>query len=306
MARSKSDTGVVLPEIEPDIERPVRREPASGGRGMTRKAAASVIAQQRRNIWGQIRFWSGWALAVVVLLSVGLGLLEFEQFVRHDNRFRLVSPVEIGEDSPSLHVEGARYTSRRKISELFERDFGRSLYNVPPADRRTELVRMPWVREASVTRIWPNTVAVKVVERQPVAFVAIKGADSVTQTNLIDAQGVLLPLPEQATFSLPVITGLRPQDRQEIREDRVQRVLTMMKDLGPVADKVSEVSVVEKNNLKATIQMDQRALLLYMGDRDYSHRLQRFLKNYDEIRRNRPDATKFDVRLENSIVAIAE
>lgn len=302
MARAKSGPELVTQELT-QWESPSRREPAPAR--VTSRKSAQVI-RPRSSFWTQVRFWLGWAAAVVVLLSILLGLLAFEQFIRHDARFKLVSPVEIGEDSPSLKIEGVNYVSQRDISKLFERDFGRSLYSVPIEQRRLELRSMNWVKEATVTRLWPNVVKVNVEERRPVAFVALVGPDSLTTTSLIDPEGVLLPMPEQAVFSLPVITGIKRQDRPELRTEKVQRIATMLKEAASMNEKISEVNIAELNNLKTTVQIDKRAVVLYLGNKRYAQRIDKFLKNYDQIRKSRPDATTFDVRNENRFVAVVE
>ena len=40
---------------------------------------------------------------------------------------------------------------------------------LPLRQRREELLRLQWVKDATVTRIWPNRLRIQVVEREPVA-----------------------------------------------------------------------------------------------------------------------------------------
>lgn len=306
MARNKSVPDIITQEMDAAWDdMPTRREPAPSRPARNRSGSGSN-KPGKTPWWTQLRFWAGWVFAVVAMLTIVLGLLEFEQFLRHDTRFRLVSPVEIGEDSSSLQIEGVIYTARRDISKLFERDFGRSLYNVPVAERHDELKQLDWVKDVTVTRIWPNTVNVKIIERQPVAFVALVGVDSLTTTALIDREGVILRLPEQAKFSLPVITGIKRQERIELRREKVARALQMLSESGAAAEKISEVDVSELKNVKATMQMNEHAVTVMLGNSDYQRRLETFLQNYEEMHRSMPNTTKFDARVRNRLVTLPE
>ncbi len=42
-------------------------------------------------------------------------------------------------------------------------------------ERRRRLLAVDWVKDASVSRRWPNRVSVNVIERRPVAFAQIAG-----------------------------------------------------------------------------------------------------------------------------------
>ena len=67
-----------------------------------------------------------------------------------------------------------------------------------------------WIERASVSRIWPNRLVVRVWERTPVAFVNLTPAGARTQNTrlaLIDAYGVLLDRPEKLDFSSPILSG---------------------------------------------------------------------------------------------------
>lgn len=67
--------------------------------------------------------------------------------------------------------------------------------------RRVE--RLPWVRVATVERSLPDTVVVRVVEREPLALWQYKGA-----VELIDSTGVIVPAAPLVAFSdLPLLAG---------------------------------------------------------------------------------------------------
>src|SRR4029453_7111607 len=134
---------------------------------------------------------------VVLLLILGafaamVVVWKVEQFLITDSRFFLPGPPDPGQKSLYFHVIGAQNTSEQQIVQVFARDFGRSLYLCPISERRARLLGLDWVKEASVSRVWPNRLIVRITERSPVAFVQVQAADRSLRPGLIDADGVLL------------------------------------------------------------------------------------------------------------------
>jgi cell division septal protein FtsQ len=250
-----------------------------------------------------LRF-GGIAIAVGVVLSGAIYASDrFAQFLIRDTRFFLPGPADYGFESTNLELHGIRYASRQQVLRLFEPDYGRSLYLFPLADRRKELLRVRWVHDASIARIWPNRVVVQVTERKPAAFVKLP-AEAMLRWALIDDEGVILDPPAKTAFQLPVLAGVMGGESQEKRGVRVRRMQRLMKDLGPMADNVSEVDASDLDDLKITEQAGGGAVTLMLGDRNFSSRLRNFLEHYSDIHRNMPQATSFDLRLDDRITGL--
>ena len=250
-----------------------------------------------------LRF-GGIAIAVGVVLSGGIYASErFAQFLVRDTRFFLPGPADYGLESPNLELHGIRYASRQQVLRLFERDYGRSLYLFPLTARRKELLGVRWVHDASVARIWPNRVIVQITERKPAAFIKLP-AEAMLRWGLIDDEGVILEAPPKAAFQLPVLAGVQSGESQEKRGIRVRRMQRLMKELGPVADNVSEVDASDLDDLKITEQAGRGAVTLMLGDHNFSSRLKNFLAHYPDIHRNMPQATSFDLRLDDRITGL--
>jgi cell division septal protein FtsQ len=250
-----------------------------------------------------VRF-AGIAIAVGVALSGGIYASErFAQFLIRDTRFFLPGPADYGLESPNLELHGIRFASRQQVLRLFEPDYGRSLYLFPLAARRKELLGVRWVHDASIARIWPNRVVVEITERKPAAFIKLP-AEAMLRWALIDEEGVILDPPPKAAFTLPVLAGVMVGEGQEKRGIRVRRMQRLMKELGPLADNVSEVDVTDLDDLKITEQAGGGAVTLMLGDRNFSPRLRNFLEHYPDIHRNMPQATSFDLRLDDRITGL--
>jgi cell division protein FtsQ len=263
----------------------------------------SILAGVR---WGR---FAAWLVAGIVLLVITiLAWHATEQFLIKDGRFRVTEADEFAGPSPNLIVEGIHYASTAQIRHVFAEDFGRSLYLVPIEKRRAELLAIDWVESATVSKIWPNALKVRIQERQPVAFVRLKPnhRDGMSQLALIDKDGYILRPRIAARFTLPVIAGIRESEPIVNRRARVRRVLGMLRDVGPLAEQISEINVADPNNLIVAEHVEDRVLNLMLGEENYAERLQNFLANYSEIKTKRPDAKTLDLRVDGVITTVGE
>jgi cell division protein FtsQ len=260
---------------------------------------------------GRVRWvrFTAWLVGGLMVMTGALaGWRYTEEFLIKDNRFRLTEADDFAGQSPNLVVEGVHYASASQIRHLFAEDYGRSLYLVPIQKRREQLLAIDWLEDATVSKIWPNTVKVAIHERTPVAFVRLPAnrRDGMSRFALIDRDGYILRPRVAAKFTLPVITGVRETESLENRRARVRRVLGMLKEIGPQAAQISEIDVADPNDLIVEEHIDNAVLRLMLGDENYTERLQNFLANYPEIREKRPDARTLDLRVDGVITAVGD
>jgi cell division protein FtsQ len=193
----------------------------------------------------------------------------------------------------ALTILGLTYASRSRVQRIFAADFDRSIFSVPLAERRRRLLAIDWVEDASVSRVWPDRLVVRIRERKPVAFVSLR-----TGWLLIDAQGVLLGQPAQGQFSFPVLSGVREEETEADRRTHVRTFLQVQEEMGYLAKEVSEIDAADPENIRIVAQVDRRVVTLLLGDGNYAQRFQNFLTHYPEIRRGSPQARVFDLRLD--------
>jgi cell division protein FtsQ len=257
--------------------------------------------------WGRFTFWL--IAGMLLMVSTLFAWHRTEEFLIKDSRFRVVEADDFIGRSPNLTVEGIHYASASQVRHVFAKDFGRSLYLVPIQKRREELLEIDWVEDATVSKVWPDTVKVHIRERQPVAFVRLppaRGGDGLSRFALIDKDGFILRPRVAAQFTLPVVAGISETEPIEARRARVHRALGMLKDVGSLAGQISEVDVSDPNNLIVAEHVGSGVLNLIIGDENYSQRLQNFLASYQEIREKRPDATTLDLRVDGAITAVGD
>jgi cell division protein FtsQ len=246
-------------------------------------------------------------LRAVVWLAVAAGLA---WGAKRANSFLLSDPRFGMECAPSqatcaaLEMQGAVYTNKQRIQAVFAPDFGLSVFNVPLAERRRHLLAVDWVDTASVSRVWPNRIAVAITERRPVAFAKLPlGGGPRYRLALIDADGVLLSLPPRIRFRLPVLSGLTENQTEAERRGRVKAMQRLLEELGPQAKDISEINVPAAGDMRLVATIGQNVVELLVGDRNYRSRYLNFLNHYDEIRRRSGDAGVFDLRLDDRILA---
>jgi len=264
---------------------------------MARKQEAEAPARRRILRW---LVWTGAAAGAACVIAAAY---QGDEFLASSPRFVLPgSPAR----HPTLEIRGVKHASAARISAVFADDFGKSIYLMPLAARRRSLLAIEWVRDATVSRRWPNGVRVDIVERAPVAFALLPAAGGAFETALIDADGALLNPPVGAAFDLPAVRGIRRDQPASDRRERVRLAVAMLRELQRYAAQVSEIDATDVENLRLIYTANGRAVRLMMGNRNFLPRLTNFLSHYDEIQRRLPTARLFDLRLDDRITASTE
>jgi len=237
--------------------------------------------------------WLGLALAILLCVSTALAALKLRQYVIHDPEFIMTR------DRPdSLTIEGLRYTSRAKVRHVFSADFDHSIFAIPLDERRRRLLGIDWVEDASISRIWPDRLLVRIRERTPVAYVSFNSG-----VLLIDAYGSLLDAPPSSHFAFPLLSGVREDETEDQRRERVRALLRVEQEMGYLFKDISEVDVSDIEDIRVVTQVDRRAVQLLMGDTNFASRYQNFTSHYPEIHKRSPEVKTFDLRLDDRITA---
>jgi len=245
-------------------------------------------------------------LATIAFVALVAGIVAFhklEQFLIDDSRFALLAPEAEGEMSPSVVVLGVHYASAEAVRNVFRDDGGKSLYEFPAEDRRKSLLAVDWVRNATVARLWPRTVEVTVREREPVAYVQ-RAFGSTSEVALIDEDGVILQTPPRMEADLPVLTGISEEQTEDDRVIRVSRAMTMLDEIGDLEERISVIDVSDASNVTVTVDGGDRSVALHLGRERYRDKIVSFFEHWPEIHRRAPEATDFDLRLDDRITAL--
>src|SRR5262249_46997543 len=223
-----------------------RRERLAGGRQDPQSVAGEeLMPKEASQSGGSSRLWlraSVWMFLILAGVTVARAL---SRAALENPHFVLDRDAGVAANSRDFVILGLRQASRDRMLRVFAGDFGRNIFEIPIDERRRKLLAVDWVERASVSRIWPNQIVVRIWERTPVAFVSLT-SDATHNRNsrlaLIDAFGVILDRPERLDFSSPILSGVYESQSEGERQERMRRYSRLMNELGrPLSKQISEV-----------------------------------------------------------------
>lgn len=228
--------------------------------------------------WRQLP-WRPIAIVAGVVTLCATSAYSIERFVHTDQRFQFAA------DGGGLLVSGLSNVKAEEVTAIFQPDFGKNLFDVPLDERRVQLASLPWVEHAAVARVGMRQIWAHVDERRPVAFVRVPSKSRNRETTqLVDANGVFLDLPEKARLALPVVSGITPAMAVEERLARVRVYLELLAALDSeephYSSMISEVDVANPENARATAAYHSETVELQMGAEHFRHRFEVFLRHY--------------------------
>lgn len=212
---------------------------------------------------------------------------------------------QLSPDGSWLTVDGVETRDESEVAAVFEPDNGQSLASVDVSERRQQLLAIQWVKEARVSKIWPNAVRVAVRERAPVALVPLAGAEAV---RMIDADGVLLEYRSTGSDGLPVMTGIDAEMDLRARQDRVKLFMAVMDacSVQRFSERVSEINVADLENALVLAKHEGRLVRLEMGNEHLRHRVEMFLNGVDSWQSALGPLKSVNLRLEGQIPVVLD
>src|SRR5262245_16389513 len=113
----------------------------------------------------------------------------------------------VGEDSSfrvqHVVVEGVEYLNAESVRSLAEEALGQRIFDVDLDPIQAKAEALPFVGQARVARLFPSTLEIAIVERQPIALLNKR------ELRPVDNTGFVLPRVEAGTgFDLPVLSGV--------------------------------------------------------------------------------------------------
>lgn len=226
---------------------------------------AQVKPTGRRGQW--------WRRAALIAKSAALALVVSLALWRTVTLVAESSALQIAH----IVLHGNDRLSRGEAMALLDDLHGQNILAVRLEDWRQRLMTSPWVEDAIVRRVLPNTLDVLVRERTPMG-IARMGRD----LYLVDQRGVVIDAygPSYADLDLPVIDGLGPSGAagpgvDERRSALVARLLADVAGHEHLASRLSQIDVRDARD--AVVLLDGDTVMLRLGDRDFADRLQDYL-----------------------------
>jgi cell division protein FtsQ len=230
-----------------------------------------------------------WGMAIVCVLGLaGLGLSSAVRAQMFSiNRIVVRGNARLSQGEVLAIVDGLR---------------GGSLLTANLEVYRAKLLDSPWVSDATMRRVLPSTIDLRIVERVPMAVGRLGD-----QLYLVDPSGLIIDEygPQYAQFDLPVVDGLvsTPSAATAVVDPERAHLAAHFVDALAAAPAlrphVSQIDVSNPHNL--VVLLDQDPARLYVGDKDFVARLQRYLEMAATLKEQIKDVDYVDLRFEEKI-----
>lgn len=246
------------------VQRPAKRGGASGARA---KASG----------WRKVLVYL--PLAGKITLAVIIGLLLFAGY-------RAAASASFFQ-ARNVDVSGTSRVSANEIKAIVHKGVAQTgVWRADLDALSRELKKVAWVREAVVSRVLPDGLRVRVIEREPRAVVRTSTGKFVW----VDEDAFILG---QASPADQIF--MRGWDEEEIESarmqnrERLQKFLALTKDLEAkgIGRRVSEVDLGDLRDVRAQLTGDDSQIEIQLGREDFGNRLNFALAELDR-QRNTP------------------
>jgi len=253
-----------------------------------------------RKTWPAYRRWT-----LIAVASFAAGFIGYRGV-----QFLLFSPsIEFG-DLYQVEITGNQFVGRAAITDVFTPDLGKSLLRVPLDARRKQIESIPWVEEATVERTLPDRIRVELLERAPVAFLRTGN-----ELQLVDASGVLLERPLEASFHFPVVSGFDETTSVVDRKQRMALFVDFMKEIElahpGAGEEVSEVDFSDAQDVRAMLAglpglEGQYPIWVHFGNSDFVNKFRLLAENLGQWRASAGRVESIDLRFAKQVVVNPE
>ncbi len=165
-----------------------------------------------------------------------------------------------------IRIEGAfQYISKEKIKQVISKQVISGLYNVDVQQLRSSVKQLPWVRKATVKRIWPDVINISIKEQTAVARWGMK--------SLLNKNGQLFKPDNIKKFQqLPVLKG--PVGSEKVLLSEMQEMSSALIKQGL---ELAEFHVNERRSWKLKLA---NKVEIRLGSNQPKKKFERFLKTF--------------------------
>ncbi len=249
----------------PVAQRPSRREAESRSLGIRLRALIGYVPV---------------LLKVIIAVALGVGIFAAYQAASAASFFQLRNVEVQGESRASLHdVQGL---VRREVTKS-------GVWQADLNELSGKLERLPWVRRAVVSRVLPDGIRVRIVEREPRAVVRTAAGRFIWVDEDAVMLGEMLPADELPPFFLRGWNEDEGEVARKENSERVQKFMELRRDWGALglSERVSEVNLIDLRDVRAQLADDDSQIEVRLGSQDLGKRLRQALEVLDG-QRNTP------------------
>jgi len=192
---------------------------------------------------------------------------------------RTAEAFAIGE----ILIEGNHVLDDIDVRQAARLRVGSNIFEVSAEDARNHLILHPWIEDATVVRKLPGRVRIDIVERNPVALVALD------QLYLVSDEGIVFKrLGVDDPADLPVITGIASErfyDDLDYRTEVLLGSMALLHDYEGAGleeqERVSEIHFDGANGIELFVGVD--GMNVRLGQGQHRQKLRRFRRVLERL-----------------------
>ena len=226
-----------------------------------------TASKEKKKFWGKLLIVK---VSLISLAGLCLGMLLLYYHL-------LTNPYFCIKDNRGIDITGAKRLSSELILHLSGLGPGVNLLALRPVRVEQALTTHPWIAKAELTRLWPNRLRLRIIEREPVALVQLG------ELYYIDRKGSLFkPLSPGDPHDFPVVTGFKKEQFAEgkgfppVSFEEVIILLDLLKQTAPPLNlaNISEIHVDGERGF--TLYANGLKSAVHLGLKNFPEKLQKF------------------------------
>lgn len=199
----------------------------------------------------------------------------------------------------SVRVTGNNFISMEELNPYLQQVKGVNIFKYDIEDLANRLRNNSWIKDVSVRREPPSSIAVNIVERTPAVYINSKGG-----LHLADEEGTLLGEKDGRSFGLPVVYGISlegaitgERSNSEALRSAI-RVRNELSSLPWIELSQTGIEIDEKTN----ITLHLRGYRIRLGQDRYREKLLRFNEIAKDLNNKGIPYKEVDLRFDNQVV----
>ncbi len=215
----------------------------------------------------------------------------------------------VGEDSSfrvqHVIIEGLEHFNEESVRSLGKEALGKRIFDVDLDPIQEKIAALPFVQQVQVARLFPSTLEIAIVERQPLALLNKK------DLRPVDGDGFVLPrLETRTTFDLPILSGVPTRVEgantliAETGMPAITFVAAMYAQYQLLYHQVSEFSFDRRHRL--TLYLLEGGAPVYFGNEGWLEKCGRLQTVLRQISARSEKTAAIDLRFDHQVVTKGE